>query len=318
MEQRFTIMVCTRRRQTQLQACLRSLLPQLQGPGHAVVVVENDSAEHSRGVVEELEKSWPDVSFVYALETEIGLTSARNRVLSIALEQAPEWLAFIDDDETARPDWLEAMLRGIGTFGADVLTGPVHYVLPDDLPLFYQPPKLARHAYGDVMDSAATNNAVMRKAFFLEEGRDLRFDPQYRFLGGEDTEFFRRVTSAGGRIVWLDDAVVEEIVEPSRVGLAYNLTSWQRVTSAEMIDFIRKHGRLKAASRFLPRALERGVSALVMLILGAVTMLFSRRKGVQTILRGLKKAMAVFGWGRGFFGLLPQPYRQKTVQHPSR
>ncbi|TPW31810.1 glycosyltransferase family 2 protein [Martelella alba] len=313
MEKRFTIMVCTRRRQAQLQTCLRSLLPQLDGSGHVVVVVENDSAEYSRDVVERIAETRPDVTFIYALETEIGLSSARNRVLSIALEQVPEWLVFIDDDETARPDWLAATARGIDTFDADVLTGPVHYVLPEELPLFYQPPKLARNAYGDAMESAATNNAVMRKAFMHEEGRGLRFDPQYQFLGGEDTEFFRRVTSAGGRIVWLDDAVVEEIVAPSRIGLSYNLASWQRVTSAEMVDFMRKHGRLKALRRFLPRAVERGVSAVVMLGFGAVAMVFSRRRGVQTIMRGLKKAMAVVGWFRGFFDLLPQPYREKTT-----
>ncbi|TPW31809.1 glycosyltransferase family 2 protein [Martelella alba] len=313
MGKRFTVMICTRRRQEQLYACLRSLLPQLDGSGHVVVVVENDSAEYSRRVVDECSRARPDVTFIYALETEVGLSSVRNKCLTLALEQAPEWLVFIDDDETARPGWLEAVARGIDTFDADVLAGPVQYVLPKELPLFYQPPKPLRNAHGKVMKSAATHNAAMRKAFLGGQAEGLRFDPLFQFLGGEDVAFFRRVTAVGGRIIWLDDAVVEEIVVPSRICLSHNFACWQRGASSVMVEIIAEKGRLSALFRFMPRIVEATVFGFAMTLAGAVIMIFTRRKGVDIILRGLKKVVAIVGWFRGFFGLSPQPYRRDAA-----
>jgi hypothetical protein len=43
------------------------------------------------------------------------------------------------------------------------------------------------------------------------------FDERSPLTGGEDARFFLRVSDAGFRIVWADDAVVHEWIAPSRV-----------------------------------------------------------------------------------------------------
>ena len=46
----------------------------------------------------------------FAEEQERGTSFARNRAITTALAQGAEWIAFIDDDDRPRPDWLAHVL----------------------------------------------------------------------------------------------------------------------------------------------------------------------------------------------------------------
>jgi hypothetical protein len=57
------------------------------------------------------------------------------------------------------------------------------------------------------------------------------FDARFALTGGEDTHFFLRVASAGYRLVWADDAVVDERVPPERMRLTWILRRAYRVAN---------------------------------------------------------------------------------------
>ena len=95
-----------------------------------VIIVENDHASV-------LQAPLPcRVPIHYALEQRVGIPCARNRVIAEALllNPRPEWLAFVDDDETVDPHWLQAMGSLAATTSADVVTGPSIPMLPPPAP----------------------------------------------------------------------------------------------------------------------------------------------------------------------------------------
>jgi hypothetical protein len=57
------------------------------------------------------------------------------------------------------------------------------------------------------------------------------FDARFALTGGEDTHFFLRVSSAGYRLVWAEDAVVEECVRAERMQLGWVLRRAYRVAN---------------------------------------------------------------------------------------
>ncbi|MGE5114415.1 MAG: glycosyltransferase family 2 protein [Acidobacteriaceae bacterium] len=91
-----TVVVCTRRRPSQLRQCLQSL-QRLHYPDCKVLVVENDG---DSGEAEEIAASYGNL---YRLCTRRGLSAARNLAVNSC---NTELLAFIDDDATCDPDWL--------------------------------------------------------------------------------------------------------------------------------------------------------------------------------------------------------------------
>jgi len=68
----------------------------------------------------------------------------------------------------------------------------------------------------------------MRFGNVLLRGDPLRaepgpFDPNYRLMTGEDGDLLSRMALKGARIVWCDEAIVTEPVEPGRLSLRWIL-----------------------------------------------------------------------------------------------
>jgi glycosyltransferase involved in cell wall biosynthesis len=110
---RLSVVVCTYNRADLLMHSLRALAGQTLPPtDFEIIVVDNNSPDHTRRVVEDFHQNHPERMVRYALETRPGLSHARNRGFNEAL--AP-FVAFIDDDARAEPDWAERILRHFST-----------------------------------------------------------------------------------------------------------------------------------------------------------------------------------------------------------
>ncbi len=90
-----------------------------------VVVADNDSGASARPVVEARMETFP-WRLRYVVEEERGISRARNRSVQAALESSPDYFAFIDDDETASPGWLDAFIAAAARSPGSVLIGPVN------------------------------------------------------------------------------------------------------------------------------------------------------------------------------------------------
>ena len=111
----------------------------------------------ARGIVEDIRGRSPfPVHYIH--EPPRGIAIARNRVLDHAAERCAQWIAFIDDHETAEPDWL-ANLMAPEYRDTPVLTGTVRHQQPDEPPFWYLPrTRKDGPAEGQRLKSALTGN----------------------------------------------------------------------------------------------------------------------------------------------------------------
>lgn len=302
------IAVCTRARPKMLRACLRSLAGQQPPPGWtlAILVIENDPRPGCASVVEEESpnSSWP---IHYAHEPELGIPIARNTAVRMALGLKAGWLAFIDDDEVASPEWMGKLCNKAAQQGVDIVNGPVHYQYPVNTPGWFH--RRATTESEMKAGSLATNNVLVRASLFEEGGLGLRFNEGMRYTGGSDGEFFRRAISLGATSAWCGDASVIETVPESRLTLKWQLSRAFRTASNVVEIELQQKGVLRAVLQRVPKNIFRliGGSLHAPIILLWPTQL----PGIQRLgFKGMKSVASALGGLARFFGFRPQPYKQ--------
>src|SRR5262249_27980318 len=132
---------------------------------------------------------------------------------------------FIDDDEFPAADWLQTLVAACHNYHSDGVLGPVR-------PHFESPPpswvvrgrfcERPEYVTGRKMpwDECRTGNLLFRRQIL--NGIAEPFAPEFG-TGGEDMDFFLRMTSRGRVFVWCNEAVAYETVPPSRCSRSYML-----------------------------------------------------------------------------------------------
>jgi glucosyl-dolichyl phosphate glucuronosyltransferase len=231
-----TVVVCTYNRAKSLAKALESVAGQTlpQSVGWEIIVVDNNSRDETRQVVEGLQRRYPE-RIRYLFEPQQGLSYARNAGVRNA---QGEILAFIDDDETADAEWLQNITANLfsgewaGT-GGPVLAqwnGPRPRWLSSNSPFFLAPLAMFEP---DMKGEQLTEppfgaNMAFRKEAFDRHG-GFRTDlgrVGKGLLSNEDTEFGRRVMIAGQRLRYEPSAITHHPVENWRVNKGYFLAWW--------------------------------------------------------------------------------------------
>ncbi len=210
------VCVCTFRRAS--VADLLASLAKLETPGWRmrVIVADNDDTPSARGTVEAaFTKLGLNGLYIHAPARNISV--ARNACLNAA--RAP-LVAFIDDDETARPDWLAQLISNQEATGAGVVFGRVIAAYAPDAPgwmpaadMHSTPPPIRN---GEIVGGYTCNVLMRRDAVGA-----LRFDPAFGRSGGEDTTFFAQLQRAGVTMTYASNAIVDEPIPPARSTLEW-------------------------------------------------------------------------------------------------
>ena len=304
------ILICTRERSRRLEECLRSVAA-LSVPEHvdpAIVVVENDAQPACQGLVLKLAALMPRWHIRYSHEPRLGIPIARNHALALALDMDCDWIAFIDDDETVAPDWLQAMIRASQELDADVLQGPVDYIYPPDSPTWLNKKRQRERPSGTRLGSAYTNNVMMRARVARNDGLAIAFDERLRFTGGSDSDYFSRAADKGAVIRWVGEASVREVVTAERLTMAWQAHRALRVAANASSLHCRRFGHLKAIGRYGPKSLSRLFAGLLTMGAAVPVRLASKPTAQRIFFQGLKQASSGFGGIAPFFNLKPQPY----------
>jgi glycosyltransferase involved in cell wall biosynthesis len=212
-----TVCVCTFRRPNLLEATLASLRGLETGQGaftYSVVVADNDRAGSAEKTVAAF-AAGAGFPVAYAIEPQQNISLARNRAAALA---TGDYVAWLDDDEFAAADWLLQLFRTLNATGADGVLGPVQPVFETPPPpwiirgrFFHKP----RRTTGLVLNwhQTSTANVLVKRA--LLTGPEPAFRAQFG-SGCEDLDFFQRMMRRGHRFVWCEEALLSEIVPPSR------------------------------------------------------------------------------------------------------
>jgi succinoglycan biosynthesis protein ExoM len=239
---RIDVCIATFKRPHLLERLLRDLQAQQlpDGTSTHIIVVDNDPQQSAGPVVAAVRAGCTSVEYLTQPEQNIALT--RNCALN---RSQGDLIAFIDDDESAPPGWLGALLTTMERHGADVVVGPVMGILPPGAPQwivkgrFFERP--ARPS-GSRVRGGGTGNALVKAS--AVRGK-VAFDPRYGLSGGEDTDFFQRLHLRGAVIVWCQEALLTESVSEDRLTMRWLLNRGFAAGQSYADTIDRPHGGLR-------------------------------------------------------------------------
>lgn len=280
-----------------MKHALESLRPSLGSVELAeIIVVDNDPAGSAADLVHAFTFDG-GIQLRYVHEPARNISTARNAALR---EASAEWIAFIDDDEFASPDWLGSLIATAERHDADVAFGPVVPAYDANVPAWVVKGAFferRRHLTGTVVGwhDARTGNALLRRSLVAPMAAP--FSESFGLTGGEDSDFFRRLEQQGKKMVWCDEAILYEHVPAERATPSWMLRrsfrtgqTWTRVTLASSPG----GGAGRLASVAALAAARLVVSLPMALLLAPISRSKSFRE-LRTLANRAGKLAALFG-----------------------
>lgn len=264
----FSIIVCTYNRDKYLYSALQCIAENgYPTDDYEIVLVNNMSTDSTESECQRFRNDYPAVDFRYFVETQQGLSFARNRGIQ---ESRGETLVFLDDDSYIQPNYLLNLQHQLEAFpNADAFGGKIDPVFESG-----EPPKwLSKWNYSWVSAidmgnkvcpfegkafpigaNMGISKAMLSKigVFNTELGRSKK-----NLMGGEEKDLFERIRHQGGNIYYFPDVVVQHVIPPSRTTKEYVKRLGEGVGRSERIRTLGK-SKWKYLKRLLSELVKWG------------------------------------------------------------
>lgn len=227
-----SVVICTCNRAEFLKHSLDSVVQQeARGRRFEIIVIDDGSTDDTRDIIERAQGS-SSIAIRYFRQENSGIGTARNRGYQEAL--AP-WVAYMDDDELARKNWLYELLTTAEQTGADCVGGPyiVRMIGSTDIQPIgtirtmlgenpcMKTPQFRKSLSGRLRaritrsDVPGSGNVLIRRTLLesLSGFRPMRY--------GEDLDLFRRAAKEAAVFEIAHRAVVYHLTPASRLTLSY-------------------------------------------------------------------------------------------------
>ncbi|HYM24215.1 MAG TPA: glycosyltransferase family 2 protein, partial [Vicinamibacterales bacterium] len=227
---KFSVVIATYKRAGSLGDTLRSLAGLQPGAPWEVVVVDNNSPDGTRGVVESMIPSFP-APLIYAFEREQGRSAALNRGFAIA---RGEIVVTTDDDVRVQPDWLNRIADGLDAQHCDYVGGRVLPIWEGPRPAWLPERNGQLWAVIALLDYGTApirlgarvplgvNMAMRRSAVERAGGFDRRIGRKAgTLLGQEVREWCLRAAAAGLSGYYIPEMTVQHLIPRDRLTKAY-------------------------------------------------------------------------------------------------
>ena len=230
---RLDVIIPTYNRQDLLPFTLNSLLAAEipEGLEVTITVVDNNSTDGTRQVVESFQKKFGEDKIKYCFESQQGRSHALNKGIT---STSGDLVGMIDDDEEVDQNWYKTAFEVFRTRQLDFIGGPY-------IPRWSStPPDWLPRKYGGVVgwvdggdkevpyDSnypgiLMGGNAVFRRSIFEEVGLYTTWlgRTDKGLLTGEDEELYGRLLAHGAKGVYLPGLIIYHRVLPERMTKKY-------------------------------------------------------------------------------------------------
>lgn len=272
-----SIIVCTRNRAELLRLCLESLVHQ-QGASpqtYEILVVDNGSTDHTREVVDAVQRTFPRVRYLY--EDRLGLSIARNAGVS---RSVGDLLCFLDDDAVACSSLVSELIRSFEDPEVASVAGKIVALWPDG-----DPPEWFSPRYANVVGETSFGDAAgwMKRDEFPFGGNMSFRREVFRRLGGfaenlgkrggnnvwgEEIDFCRRIQEKGLKFLYNPQSCVRHIVGPRRATKQYFVESIFGKGVTEGYQKLAHRGRMVFAAYLLLKACRLAVTSAYYLSAG--------------------------------------------------
>lgn len=229
-----SIVICTYNREKFLPDCLQSVDKLQANPGdYEVIVVDNNSTDTTAELIRDFIESHPHLPVRTVVETQQGLSNARNRGI---LEAKGHYVAFIDDDAILEPDYVTALKSFAATmpdvmgFGGKIIPTFVEGPEPKWSNPFSRSLFFSQVDYGDqTTELKKTNqypfgcNMVIKKSYFDEyEPFDSAIGPMSKDGGRcDDKVLFLNMRRRSFPIYYVPGLKVIHQIDTTRLSASY-------------------------------------------------------------------------------------------------
>jgi succinoglycan biosynthesis protein ExoM len=302
-----SVCICTYLRHALLQRVLESL-KQADLAGIAadteveILVVDNHPGGETAALCERVAAALP-VPISCVGEPQRGISQTRNRAVREALSAGADFIAFVDDDDLPRENWLRELLLCQRESAADLVFGS--WELDPEVPEWagksdifksqtHGEPEQKKRSYG-LPWMASTCNVLIGRNILEIVGRDgAVFDTGLSHSGGEDKDFFIRALAVGATIASANRSIVTRHHEPGRYSASGLLKRGFKNGCSRMTS-IRSHGGLwQSISRTIFSSLK-----FFVVLLSLPFCAFSKGLFMHQIYRLGKAAGAVYNFFTG-------------------
>ena len=270
-----SIVICTYNRDKYLGTTLSMIAScKLPSGGYELVLVDNNCTDSTSEICREFASSHPEISFKYVLESNQGLSYARNRGIS---ESAGDVIVFLDDDAFVSENYLQRLEVRLSEFpDAAAFGGRIR-------PLFENgaaPGWLCRwtRSWLSALDMGdepkvfskgypiGANMGFRRSALELCGGFDTRLGRTGKnLMGGEEKDIFLRLMGKGFKVLYFPDVEVQHVIPESRTTREYIVRFAKGVGCSEYLR-CKADGGLSLARRIISEGVKWGASLLLWLI----------------------------------------------------
>jgi glycosyltransferase involved in cell wall biosynthesis len=251
-----SLVITTYNRAALLSKALESVAQsQIDDPSRVeVIVVDNNSSDHTRQMVDEIKRRGFPFRLRYVLEQRQGLSYARNRGTD---ESSARYVAFMDDDQLIDKDYLSRLPLAFQSTRATCVGGPIFYYNKNDLPRWLPPllEGVGQCDYGDQVKILRSNDGKLFGGNMAFERQGLvdvgKYDVSLgrcggSLLAGEEHELQARLHATGKRIAYHPSLIQYHYLSPARLTKRY----WRR--------YYFGHGRTLYRTRMLKAGADKG------------------------------------------------------------
>jgi len=231
MNPKVSFIICTYNREKYIYRSLESIaLQQADKNDFELVAVNNNSTDSTDSLCKKIAENYPELHYTYVIETEQGLSAARNRGMK---EAKGAIFVFIDDDAFANKDFAQNIISFYNSNSNVMATGgktipqfeeekPIwmsHFLLPlvAAVDMGENPKPFPRKSF-PIGANMAFRRKIMEEVGYFDvnlgrKGKNLQ--------GGEEKDLFNRLRAKGLQPWYLPATIVHHIIPANRMTTDY-------------------------------------------------------------------------------------------------
>ena len=223
-----TLIICTYNREKYIRPLLESIVKNdYPATDYEIVLVDNNCTDNTRGVCEEFSASHPEVALRYVVESEQGLSAARNKGIK---EAKGDIIIYVDDDALVDTDYIRQYAEHFAAHPETMAAGgPIEPLYETEEPSWMSPYTKALLTawmnYGDKVREypqgryPGGGNAAYRKEVFDRVGlfnTDLGRKGNL-LLASEEKDIFDKMKALGMKVLYLPTPVLHHSIPQSKL-----------------------------------------------------------------------------------------------------
>lgn len=290
--------LCTCQRPILLRACLNSLARQEISSEFSVeiVVVDNEAEPNNKAGVEDFANTCPfPVHYVH--EPRRGIAIARNAILDKAIALNADWIAMLDDDETAEPDWLAKLM--VPKYREDAIVFGFNIPkYPENSKWIVRGKSRAQAIEGDTSAKPSAGNVRISRTVI----QSIRFNEAMGYMPGEDIDFFVKAREKGFTIRRTLEAITYETLHERKLTYFGQMkTKYGQAVAIVKLDVI-KNGTKSAFFKYTPDIIKNLLISASCLPLILIWLPFNEKQYRRYALKSGRKFATMLGYCSGLAG----------------